>query len=292
MGLFDLFKSKSNTTNLEPMTLPEQEEARKLLLQFGSTGKMGDFTAGTPYDFSGFNFNLSPTEDLASSQLYRLLGSDGPQALKMAQNVYSGIANQPFNPNEPDSPFSAFRRQVQRATQDASDVLNREAAITGNRFGTQISKDKADLAVQQSDLLTGELGRLFEGAQGRALQAAQGLGQLGAIEEQINQSRIAQAFNLGGVQRDIKNQEAQMKYSDFLRQRNERLSSLGGLSDVMNSNVDWGLKSLTTKSPSTFMSMLGEIIPGVGSYNTHQYGYTTNQSNMKEALEAYFAAMG
>ena len=44
--------------------------------------------------------------------------------------------------------------------------------------------------------------------------------------------------------------------------------------------------SITTKGPSTFMSMLGEVSPLVGSYNTHKYGYTTNQSSISDATEA------
>ena len=48
----------------------------------------------------------------------------------------------------------------------------------------------------------------------------------------------------------------------------------------------------TTKVPGIGMKMLGEVIPGIGSYNTHQYGYTTNQSSMSDAINAMMSMFG
>lgn len=280
-----LFKSRSNTTTLEPMLTPEQQQAMSSLLQFGQTGQVGNFQAGQAADLSGFNFNLTGPESQGLNALNSLISQGSVNGIDTARKNLTNLSNPNLDFTDPSSPFAAFSRQVSRATQNASDVLNRDAAITGNRFGTQIGKQKTDLAAQQSDILTSELGRLFEGAQNRSLQASQGLGQLAAVEDQINQSRIAQAFNLGSIQRDLQNQQAQLKYNDFIRARDERLNSIGGLNTVFGRNVDYGLKSLTTEQPSVFQSILGEFSPIVGSYNTHKYGYTTNQSSLSELID-------
>jgi hypothetical protein len=206
-----------------------------------------------------------------------------------AQDVLSGMATQTFNPDDPSNAFGAFQRQLSRATQNSADQLNRESAITGSRFGTQIARQKADLGERQADITANKMGDMWSQTQGNKLAAAQGLGQLQAMQEQINQSRIAQAFQLGGLQRELKNQEAQLKYGDFMDTKNQRLNALSG---VMNNKVDWGIKDLTTKSPSTFMKMMGEISPGIGSHNTQKYGWTTNQTYLSDAKQGIQGSLG
>jgi hypothetical protein len=112
------------------------------------------------------------------------------------------------------------------------------------------------------------------------------------MEESMNQGRIQAAYQYGQQQREVQNQKAQMAYDDWNRARTERMTSISGLTDVMNKDVEWGRKSISTKSPGIGMKMLGTISPIIGEYNTQQYGYSTNQSNMKEATSALMQMMG
>lgn len=281
-GLSSLFKSKSQTTTLEPMLTDEQKQAMAALSAIGQGQQ-------SSYDLSNYNFDMTGLESLGQDQLYNLLNSGTSTDMSTASKTLQDIANQTFNPDDPSSGYAAYSRQVARAGKTASDALNREAAITGSRFGTGIQRQKADLAAQQSDILASKLGELYSQTQQNKLAAAGGLADIAGMQEQINQNRIAAAYSYGTRQRDLQNQKAQLAYDEWQRGRNEKLSALGS---VANANIQWGQKSMTTKSPSTFMSMMGEINPLVGSYNTHQYGYTTNQSSIKEGIDAAIKMMG
>ncbi len=280
-----LFSSKSKTTTLEPMLTDEQKQAMKLLTQFGTTGQLGDFQAGQGYDFSGFDTGLNQSEIMGGDILSGMLQSGTPESLTTAQKTLTDIANRQFNPDDPSNEFAAFNRQLAKQTKSADDVLNRESAITGGRFGTGIQKQKQELATNQSDIASSKLAELYSQLQQNKLSAASGLTGIAGVQEGINQDRVRAAFTYGQQQRDVQNQKAQMAYDDWQRARTERMSSISGLEGVMNKNVQYGLKSATTKSPSTFMSMVGEMIPAVGSYNTHQYGYTTNQTSISKAMD-------
>lgn len=284
-GLSSLFKGSSKTTTLEPMLTDEQKKAMGLLTQFGSTGQIGDFQAGQQYDLSGFNYGMTPAELTGGQLLEKNLAGGLPQGMTDAQSALTGMVNAKFNPDDPSSGFAAFQRQLARKTQGASDILARNAAMAGSRFGTQIGKDMTDLAAQQSDITASTLADLWRQTEANKLNAASGLNVLAQNQENINQSRIQQAFQMGEQQRNIQNQKAQAQYEEWQRARNERLASIDALSGVMNKNVDFGLKSYTQKSPSTFMKMFGEINPIAGSYNTAKYGYTTNQTSLSKSME-------
>lgn len=281
-GLSSLFKSKSNTTNLEEMISPEQKQARDLLMLYGQTGATPTgYQAGQSGDLSGFDFGLSPYETSGLSSLFDLQGANAP-GLTTARDTLTKMANTEFNPEDQSTGLGAFRKSLQREVGSASDVLNREAAITGSRFGTAIAGEKRDLAAQQSEQLASKLAELFTGQQNRALSAAQGLTGLESTAANMEQNRLAQLFNYGALQRDLQNQKAQLAYNDKQRQRDEQLAAFGTMGDIYTQTNQYGLKSMTTKTPSIGMAMLGESIPVIGSYNTHQYGYNTNQTSISD----------
>lgn len=284
-GLSSLFKSKSNTTNLEEMISPEQKRARDLLMLYGQTGATPTgYQAGQAADLSGFNFGLSPYETSGLASLFDLQGANAP-GLTTARDTLTKLANTEFNPEDQSTGLGAFRKALQRETSAASDVLNREAAITGSRFGTGIQRQKTDLAAQQSEQLASKLAELFTGQQNRALSAAQGLTGLESTAAGMEQNRLAQLFNYGALQRDLQNQQAQLAYNDKQRQRDEQLAAFGTMGDIYKQTNQYGLKSMTTKTPGIGMAMLGEISPLVGSYNTHQYGYNTNQTSISDSAK-------
>lgn len=278
----NLFKSKSNTTTLEPMLTPEQQQAMSLLMNYGTTGNYNGFQAGQAYDGSLGDFSMTPTENAANSNLFGLLMNNG--GYNTSKKALEDLSSTTFNPDDPSSGFAAYSRQVARSTKAADDVLNRNAAIGGSRYGSRIGADKANLAAQQSDMLGTKLADLFNTSQDRKLNAANSL-------ESLNQSRVGMGFQYGGLQRELNDLESQRKYNDFIRQRNERLGSIESLNNVFNRNIDYGMKSMTTKSPSTFMSMYGELNPFVGSYNTHKYGYTTNQTSLADLMKLAMSGM-
>jgi hypothetical protein len=255
-GLSSLFKSKSSTTTLEPMLTAEQKQALSALSAIGqgsgvTYGNLGDF-----------NFGMTGVENMGQDQLMALLSSGTGSDMSTASRTLQEMANQKFNPDDPSSGFAAYSRQVARAGKTASDQLNQEAAITGSRFGTGIQRQKTDLAAQMSDQLGSKLGELYGQTQNQKLSAASGLGALAQAQEQMNQNRITAAYTYGARERDLQNQKAQLAYDDWQRARTEKMNSL---SSVANANIDWGMKSYTTKTPSLFSQFAGKVLDGVGS---------------------------
>lgn len=261
MGIF----SKEKTYNLEPMLTPEQQEAQRLLLQFGSTGQIGNFQAGEGYNGSLGNFTPTATEGLAVNRIYDLLNSGTPTALNTAEKTLTGLANTTFNPEDPSSGFNAYKRQVARQVGDANDVINREAAITGNRFGDRILNTKSDLAMQQSDLLSGRLADLYNTSQDRALQGAQGLTNLAGVSDSLQLNRINTAADVGSLQRLLDSSKAQAQYQDWTRARNERLGSIEGVNSVWTKNVPYDRKSYTTSQSTPWGQLLNAGLGAAGT---------------------------
>lgn len=259
MGFFSDLFSNSETVTAQPLLTKEQKEAMQALLNYGLTGRTpSGFQAGEAADLSGFNFDIQPGEVQAQNYLSALLG---PQSgIATARNRLTDIANQEFDPSDPSTGFAAFQRQLSRATKEADDVINREAAIQGNRFGNRILEEKTDLAERQSDVIASQLGQLFNQQQNRALQASQALGGL----EQTGAGIASQLFGVGGAQRDLQNAEAQLKYNDRQRQRDEQLGALTGLNTVFNRNVPYGVTSQEVRSPNLFGQLLGAAGTGLG----------------------------
>ncbi len=289
-----LFSSRSSTTTLDPMLTPEQKQAMQLLTQLGMTGSGGGINLGEAYGGSLGDFNTTPTESMAGNNLYSLLQSGTPEGINTARSTLTGLANNQFNPDDPSSGYAAYSRQVARAGNVANDAINREAAITGDRFSTSIGQQKADLGAQQSDILATKLGELYNAGQNRSLQAAQGLGNLETQNEAINQGRIDAGFQHGGLQRLLANAESQAKLQEFMRQREEKLGQIGILEGVFNKNVQFGQMSTTTKAPSIFSQIYGQVNPLVGSYNTAKYGAANapNQSSLADVTKIAMAMMG
>lgn len=262
MGLF----SSDKTYSLEPMLTPEQKQAQQLLMQLANTGQIAGLTTGDQYTGAMGSYTPTGTEQLAGNRIYDLLNSGNPDALKTAESTFTGLANNKFNPDDPSSGYAAYQRQVARSTSDANDVLNREAAITGNRFGDRILNSKRDLAMQQSDLLSTKLADLYNSAQDRSLQGAQGLTNLANVSDTMQLNRIKTGMDVGNLQRLLDTAKAQDQYSEWQRARNERLgTSVNAANSVWNRNVPYGLQSLTTTQQTPWGMLLNAGLGAAGT---------------------------
>lgn len=258
-GLFGGSKKKSVTLDPYAGMTPEQRQAMQLMQQFGATGRIGDFQAGQGYgNIDDFNSDMTGVENMGQDQLHNLLSSGTGSDMSTASRTLQDIANQQFNPDDPSSGYGAFQRQVERSGQTASDTLNREAAITGSRFGTGIQRQKTDLAAQQSDILGSKLGELYSEGQRNKLAAAGGLSELAGLQENISQGRIQAAYQYGQRERDLKNQKAQLAYDDWQKSRDERMQSINGLNTVLNKGTTpvWGGTTQQYSTPTGFQSFL------------------------------------
>jgi hypothetical protein len=275
----------TKTSTYDPMSAytPEQRQAIQGLSSLASTGSGLGINLGEGYGGSLGNYNVTGVEQAGLGSLMQLLTGQSPY-INQAANVYSNAANTQFNPDDPSSGFAAFQRQVARAAGDANNSLNREAAMTGNRFGTAIAGQKQELAAKQSDSLQSELARLWENAQNRQLQGAQGLQGLGNMQAQLAQQGILQ----GGLERDLLNQQAQAQYGEWQRSRGEKLNQISLAQDQWQNPMG----KITQKAPSMLAKMWGTISPVIGEYNQQRHGYTTGQVTIGDLVKVATSMAG
>lgn len=251
-----LKKQKSVTTDPMSAYTPEQRSALQGLMSLATSGSGLGINLGEAYGGSLGNFDMTGFEQGGLNKLFGLMSGSNPY-LNKAADVFTNFANTKFNPDDPSSGFAAFSRQVNRATGRADDALNREAAITGNRFSTSIGRQKADLANERADSLQSELARLFQNTQSLQMRGAQGLAGLGEQQQSLSRDLLT----LGGLERDLKNREAQSYYNEFLRQREEQMGRIGLAKDV----TSVGLAPRTEKMPSAFSGFLSPIVSSAGT---------------------------
>lgn len=258
-------------TSVQDLRTPQQKAADDFLAQLMGTGSAGGINLGQAYTGSLGDFNQTGQEQQGQALLSKMLGGAQNQDINQARGVYSDLANQTFNPSDPSNGFSAFSRQVARATGGANDVLNREAAITGTRYGTGIQKQKKDLAAQQSDSLQTALANIFQNTQQQRLQGAQGLTNIAGQESDQNNQLLNQAATFGDLQRQLNNQQAQAQYSEFNRQRGEQLSRIDLAKQVSDNYPHMGTNSIPGQSPFSGLinSALSNIGYNAGSNNTN-----------------------
>ncbi len=292
MSFFDdLFGSKGGET--VATTTPEQDLARKSLAQFLQTGAIGPYQAGQAYTGAMGDFQMSDAEKQGQSKLMDLINSALPQSFQNGQNEYQSVLDGKYDPNDPTGVYQGFKKETLANQSDSQDALNRQLAITGDTYSTNKARSTAQLNTNTTNALNSKLADLYQGYSNQRLSAAGGLINSGIQQEGLNQGRINLASTVGSLPRLLQDAQAKAQYSDFLRQQQEKSGVINAANTLFNNDQRNGATTFKTPDqPSTFMSMLGEVSPLVGSYNTAQYGYTTNQTSLSQTIAALTKALG
>lgn len=258
-GLSSLFggNKQGDPISLQDLRTPEQIQATQLLSQLGSTGSAAGINLGEAYTGSLGSFDPTQLEQMGLSQLF----SQSPTntALSGAQDVFTKLSGAAFDP----SVLDPFVKAAKRQGAEANDVLNRESAITGNRFGTQILGEKAKLSENVQNSIQQKLAELFLNQQNVSMQGAQGLANVGQLQQQNQQTNLQNLFQLGSLQRELANQEAQAKFNEFNRQRGETLGRVDLLTQAAERNPYLGISSIPG-SPSPFSSLINSVLGSAG----------------------------
>jgi hypothetical protein len=292
MGGEDKMGILSKKTTYDPMSAytPEQRKSIEALQSLAATGTGGGITLGTKYGGSLGSFNLTDQTRSGLEALQNLLlGANNPDSdMGKARSVYSNLANNSiFDLDSDQSGYKAYSKALAKAGLESADVLNREAAMSGNRFSTSMGRDKADLAENLQLQRAQQLANLFQGSQQTAALGAQGLTGLANMVADLSGMNIT----YGDMQRQMEDAQAMREYQEFNRGRNEQLMRLGIMQDQMNNPM--GI--ITTEGPSMLAKMVGQFDPTMGSYNQQKYGYTTGQqtwSSVLNPLQGYGVGTG
>jgi len=262
-GFFGLGKKKKKF-EFEDLRTAEQKQADQVLQNLAFTGSGGGITLGEGFEGPLGSFDTSGSE-LANKQLLELFGG---QDLQQSGETLRGLAQAEFNPDDPSSGFAAFSRSLAKAGGEAEDVLNRESAITGNRFSTSIGGDKANLAADMQNQRGMFLADLYRNQQQVALQAATGLQNQAAGKGNLAIGAANQAQQVNA----IKDEQARRGLAEFMRARGEELSRIDLLGQVSRNNPYGIGADFINSSPSAFSSLansaLGALGQSIGSRNT------------------------
>lgn len=251
-----LFGSK---TEIGDIRTPEQKAAQALLQQLATTGSGGGINLGEAYTGSLGDYNLTQGTLQANANLASLFNG---QDITKARETFTNLADTKFDPSDPSSGYAAFSRALAKSGKEASDVISRDAAITGTRFGSRIQNTQQDLAENLQNQSAMKLAELFQNSRASQLAGAQGLQGLVGTQADLA-SQIAQQED---IVRQLKNQEAQAKYSEFQRQRGETLSRVDLLTQEANRNPLLGVTKYGEASPwsSLVSSVLGSAGTAIG----------------------------
>jgi hypothetical protein len=250
MGFFS-----SKKTTYDPMSAytPEQRASIQALMSLASTGSGGGINLGEAYGGALGSYDSSGMQT-AYDQLMSLYGGS---ELSTASDTYTRMANNKFNPDDPSSGYASFSRALAKAGDVSSSALDRESAITGNRFGTSIGRDKASLGADMQNQRGMFLADLFNQGENRALQGAAGLQSLTGLKGNLAEAGSQQA----GLINAMKDAQAKDALDEYKRQREETLSRIGLMQD------QWAtpMGSITTKSPSMFSSIASPLFGAIGT---------------------------
>lgn len=251
MGIFSAKK-----TTYDPMSAytPQQRQSIEALMSLASTGSGGGITLGQQYggDLGYYNQTQGELDSLKGLQGL-VSGGD----ISGARDVYSRMANNKFNPDDPSSGYASFSRALAKAGGESQDAINREAARTGGVFGSGRGRDTASLQADLANQRGTFLANLFNQGENRALQGASGLQSLVGQQQDLFQQLASQS----AIERLLKDQQAKEQYSEFQRTRGEELSRLG----LMQEQWMNPMGSITTKSPSTFSKIASPLLGAVGT---------------------------
>jgi len=258
-GFLDwLFGSKTTTYDPYSQYSPEQLTAVKALESLANTGSGGGITLGQQYPGATGDYQMTQGSQDALSNLQGLYGNASSTAVT---DFYTNLLGQKFNPSDPSTGYADFSRALAKAGQESSDVLNREAAITGSRFGTGIQKQKASLSGDLANQRGMFLADLYKDTTSKQLQGASGL-----QNQQANQANLLSSiFNMSDVQRQLKDQELKDKLNAWTTARGEQLSRIG-MMESLRANPMGNIETTTPSymaqlfSPDNVSKLIGTII--------------------------------
>jgi len=247
------FSAKKTTTDPMSLYTPEQRASINALMSLASTGTGGGITLGQAYGGNLGNYDMTQGEQQSLAGLQGLVNG---QDITGARDVYSRMANNKFNPDDPSSGYAAYSRALAKSGAESQDALNRQAAITGGAFGSGRGRDTASLQADMANQRGSYLAELYNQGENRAMQGAQGMQSLVGTQQNLFQQLASQAE----VERLLKDKQAKDQYQEFGRQRTEQLSRIG----LMQDQWQTPMSPITTKSASTFSQIAAPLATAAG----------------------------
>lgn len=211
----------------------EQIDAWNALLDFGRTGKIGNYEAGANYGGDLGNYDKSNIETQGQSKLMDLLQSGRPELFDAGTNELKNLlTTDTYNPYSETGLYKGFSDSVDRATREGSDALKRSAAFSGSLYSRDTIKRLGNLQEQGQQQKSSRLAELYDTFAQRRLSAVPMAFQAGQSQEALDQGRIGAAFQYGGLDRSLLDAKAKGEYADFIRKQGEKQAQIGAYQSV------------------------------------------------------------
>jgi len=231
--------SNSSTSEAGRTLTPQQQGIFDLLQQFSTTGKYGDlFKAGDPYQGELGNYDMSALEQGAQAKALTALQGGLPSSFGLAQGELQNLFSGQYDPYNETGVFAGFKKGVEKEAQTQADALNRRLSITGDLYATEGAQQQGLLAQNTQDTLASKLAELYDTYSTKRFQGIGLAADLGIAEENINQNRIQTAMEAGALERQLKDQQAKDKLTEFTRSRSEFQATLDAAQALLNQRID------------------------------------------------------
>jgi hypothetical protein len=258
VGLLAGFLPDGTTTSQVPLETPEQAAARKALMNFATSGRLGDFQAGAAIPGMGYgDYNLTDPEKTGLSTLQNLLTSGIPDQFRLGDSALrSYLAT---NPADVSAQFDPFKEQVQRQIGLSNRDLLRTAGVAGNLYSTDTIRKLGDVQARGNETLTSKLAELTDAALNRRLSAIPLAYQSGEAQQNAALRQVGASQQYGDLVRSLNDASIKARDQELLRRRQESELPLEALRSVAGTGSNFGIPSVTTSPYQDLLGMVGKI---------------------------------
>jgi hypothetical protein len=255
MGL--LSGGNGGGAGLEVLETPEQKAAREMLMQFASTGKFGNFTAGEAVPLGYGDFNATGYEQQGLTELQDLLRNGIPEQYRVSDEAIRGLMD--TSEAGLDKQFQPYKALAERSIREGNAAVKRGAGFAGNLYSTDTIRNLGDVQARGNETMSAELARLSEGALNRKLSATGLAMQSAQAKEAAALSRVAASQEYGSLTRRLNDASIQARDAELLRRREELKLPITAATSVAGTPANFGVKSVETSPYQELLQMVGQI---------------------------------
>lgn len=266
-GLYQALKGGGNSqVDLALLESPEQRAARQGLLDFARTGRFGNYSAGDAYGGSFGDFAMSALEKSATGQIGDRLNSGPGEMFGLGdQALRDLLTTEKYNPLNQEGVYSGLSGVIDRTTREASDAVKRNAAFGGRLYSSDTVRNLGQVESRGAENKSATLASLFDNYIGRKVGGINTAFNANQQAEDIKRGRISDAFQFGGLQRNLNTARDQAFYNDFLRQRQEKGRQVDALTSVANKDGQFGVPNVSVPNDNPWARIMGLLAQFGGS---------------------------
>jgi len=240
-----------------PLMDPAQAAARSEMLDFSRTGKLGNYTAGTPYEGSFGDFGISALEQGGLNRISANATAGPGDQFSMGSDVLRELlTTDKYNPLNNEGVYAGLSGKIDRTTREASDALKRNAGFGGSLYSTSTIRGLGDVASRGAETKAATLASLYDNYVGRKIGGINTAFGAQAQLDQKGQTQLNNEFTYGSIPRQLKTAEDQAKYAEFQRQRQEKQAQVTASSNLAGSNVPFGVPSVSVPNANPWMDVM------------------------------------